>query len=477
MTTYSLRRRLLLWLFLATAVIGLAALFDTWREALRTAQGVSDRVLVGSALAIAERVTVDESGGLEVDIPYSSLEMLTSTAQDKVFYRVDGPIGTFLTGYADLPVIAASAAGAAFADGHYGSVGIRSATLRREVSTGERSIAFSVTVAESTLARAALAKAILVRSALRLAVLILGVAAIVWVAVTLALQPLDRLGAIIAERSPDDLRPVVADVPHEVAALVRAINSFMSRLDIALDALRNFTGNASHQLRTPLAVVRTHLALIDRSTTPQHRADATAKAQTALERAERVLEQLLVLARVDAAASAAALQPVNIASLAKEVTAEMVPQALQRAVDLGFEGPDEGIALAEPVLIAELLKNLLTNAIAYAGPAAVVTVRIRAEPEAIVLEVEDDGPGLSPDQMVQASLRKRGPPMRAQMKDQESGYGLGLSITSEIATLFGSEMQLLKGEDGRGLLARIRLPWADQVARQPPRPLQSMNKE
>lgn len=463
MTAYSLRRRLLLWLFLATVVIGLAALADTWREALRTAQSVSDRVLIGSALAIAERVTVDETGGLEVDIPYSSLEMLTSTAQDKVFYRVDGPIGTFLTGYADLPVLAASSSGAAFADGFYGDVGIRSATLLREVSTGERSIAFSVTVAESTLARAALARAILVRSALRLGMLILGVAGIVWVAVTLALRPLDRLGAVIAERSPDDLRPVMADVPQEVSALVQAINSFMSRLDIALDALRNFTGNASHQLRTPLAVVRTQLALIDRSATQDHRRGATARAQTALERAERVLAQLLVLARVDAATGAAALQPVNIVSLAKELTAEMVPLALQREVDLGFEGPEDAIALTEPVLIAELLKNLVSNAIAYAGHGAVVTVRIRAEPEAIVLEVEDDGPGLSPEQMVQASQRKRSLPMRGQVKDQDSGYGLGLAITSEIAALFGTEMQLLKGEGGRGLLARVSLP-ADRQA-------------
>ena len=109
MRPYSLRRRLIAWLLLATAVIGLAALADTWREALRTAQGVSDRVLVGSALAIAERVTVDETGGLEVDLPYSSLEMLASTAQDKVFYRVDGPAGGFLTGYSDLAVVPAPA--------------------------------------------------------------------------------------------------------------------------------------------------------------------------------------------------------------------------------------------------------------------------------------------------------------------------------------------------------------------------------
>ncbi|MDZ4393884.1 sensor histidine kinase [Cypionkella sp.] len=460
MKPYSLRRRLLLWLFLATALLGLVALMDTWREALRTAQSVSDRVLVGSALAIAERVTLDESGGLEVDVPYSSLEMLTSTAQDKVFYRVDGPVGSFLTGYEDLAVIPAAPGGVAFADGAYGAVGIRSATLMREVSTGASSIPFSVTVAESTRARAELARAILLRSALRLAVLILGVACIVWIAVTLALRPLDRLGAAIAERSPDDLRPVTADTPQEAEALVLAINSFMTRLDTALAALRHFTGNASHQLRTPLAVVRTQLALIDRSATPAQTAVATGKAKTALERAERVLAQLLVLARVDAATGAATLQRVNIVAVAKDLTAEMVPLALSHRIDLGYEGATEATALAEPVLLAELLKNLLTNAIAYAGGGAVVTMRVLIIQQAVVVEVEDNGPGLSPEQTERAILRKRGAPTpaRALSDDQETGFGLGLAITAEIAALFDAEIQLLTGAGGRGLLIRIKFP-------------------
>jgi len=357
MTPYSLRRRLLLWLLLATAVLGLMALLDTWREALRTAQSVSDRVLVGSALAIAERVTVDQSGGLEVDIPYSSLEMLTSTAQDKVFYRVDGPVGSFLTGYSDLAVSAAPPGGVAFADGVYGAVGIRSATLMREVSTGARAIPFSVTVAESTRARSALARAILLRSAVRLGVLVLGVAAIVWIAVTVALRPLERLGDRISERTPGDLRPVTADTPEEVQPLVEAINSFMARLETALDALRNFTGNASHQLRTPLAVVRTQLALMDRSTSPDEATLASQKATTALERAERVLAQLLVLARVDASTSAAVLGPVDSAAIAKDVTAELVPAAILQEIDLGFEGASTAMAMADPILLAELLKN------------------------------------------------------------------------------------------------------------------------
>lgn len=457
MTPYSLRRRLLLWLLLATVALGLIALFDTWREALRTAQSVSDRVLVGSALAIAERVTVDEAGGLEVDIPHSSLEMLTSTAQDKVFYRVDGPVGRFLTGYPDLAVTIPPPGGVAFADGVYGAVGIRSATLLREVSTGAAPILFSVTVAESTRARAALARAILLRSALRLAVLVLGVATLVWIAVTVALRPLERLGEAIAERSPGDLRPVMADTPEEVEPLVLAINLFMTRLKTALDALRNFTGNASHQLRTPLAVVRTQLALIDRSTSPQEAAAASEKAKSALERAERVLSHLLVLARVDASVGAATLTAVDLVVIAKDVTSEMVPAALAQDIDLGFEGQGTAEVAADPILLAELLQNLVSNAIRYAGHGAMVTVRVVEHSHQFVLEVEDNGPGLSPAQMATAVQSRRGAtrPLPQMTKGQANGMGLGLAVAVEISDLFRAQLQLDPARSGSGLLASI----------------------
>jgi two-component system sensor histidine kinase TctE len=460
MKPYSLRRRLLLWLFLATAILGLLALADTWREALRTAQTVSDRVLVGSALAIAERVSVDEAGGLEVDVPYSSLEMLSSTAQDKVFYRVDGPVGTFLTGYSELAVNPAPQGGIAFADGTHDDVRIRSATLMREISTGEAPIPFSVTVAESTRARAVLARTILIRSALRLALLILGVAVLVWVAVTVALRPLERLGEAIAERSPDDLRPVTADTPEEVEPLVEAINLFMGRLKTALDALRHFTGNASHQLRTPLAVVRTQLALIDRSTGPEEAATASDKARAALERAERVLSHLLVLARVDASAGAAVLSAVDLVAVAKEVTSEMVPAALTQDIDLGFEGLETAEVAADPILLAELLRNLVSNAIAHAGRGAVVTVRVEPRDAGPVLEVEDNGPGLSAEQIAAVAQSGRGAsrPLPHLAKGQASGMGLGLAVAAEIANLFKTDLKLQDARSGSGLRASILFP-------------------
>lgn len=453
MTGYSLRRRLLLWLTLATTALGVIALVDTWREAVRTAQSLSDRVLEGSALAIAERVTVDEGGGLEVDIPFAALEMLASAAEDQVFYRVDAPEGQFLTGYEALLRVPVGEDGIGFADGFFDEVPIRSATLVRRLSTGAEQVAYAVTVAESTLARSELARTILIRSALRILGLILCTVSIVWLAVTLAFRPLDRLGAAIAERTPDDLRPLTAPVPLEAAPLAGAVNSFMGRLDTALAALRHFTGNASHQLRTPLATLRTQLALARRAGSTAQSDEALDKADAALVRAERVLAQLLALARVDAAATGLSLLQVDLAGLAREVTAEMLPLAVTAGIDLGYEGPQRAEVLAEPVLCAELLRNLLDNALRYAGAGAVVTARVRLGEDEAVLEVEDNGPGLPSDQL---QALQEGPAARLTGPARAEGHGLGLAIVAEIAALFGAGCDFAAGEGGRGLRVSCR---------------------
>jgi two-component system, OmpR family, sensor histidine kinase TctE len=450
---WSLRRNLLGWLLLSTALLGLVALADTWREARRTAQGVSDRVLAGSALAIAERVTMDVSGRIEIDIPYSALEMLASTAEDRVFYRVDGPEG-FLTGYDGLQQVSRGPQDLAFADGRYGETPLRIATLHRQVSTGETVLPFSVTVAESTRGRDLLARSILWRSALRLVGLAAGAALIVWVTVTIALRPLDRLGQALSARAPDDLSPLQADLPNEVAGPIDAMNSFMQRLDTAVAALRNFTGNAGHQLRTPLATVRAQLALIGRGgSSGADTAKSIAKADAALARAERVLAQLLVLARIDAAAARRALPNTDLASIARSVTAEAIPEADRFGHDLGYEGAETLIAPADPVLCAELLHNLVDNAIRYAGPKATITVRALATPEGPVLEVEDDGPGL-PAPLVTELLARR----QVRGDAAQGTHGLGLAVVAEIARLFGARLDFRRRSDGLGQIIVCAFP-------------------
>ncbi|KQV66187.1 sensor histidine kinase [Rhizobium sp. Root1220] len=450
---YSLRRRLLFWLLISTAILGVLALADTYREAVQTSNIVSDRVLAGSALAIAERVVVAEDGSLQVDIPYVALEMLTSAAQDRVFYRVDGPPGNFITGYQSLPVLAETQGDiAAFADDSFRGEPIRVATLQRSASTGIRSVPFTVTVAETTIARRQLARAILLRSALRLSVMIAGAAVIVWISVTVALRPLYKLRDAIGERSPDDLHPIEQSVPSEVQPLVDTVNGFMVRLQSALDALRNFTGNASHQLRTPLAIIRTQLALSVRAASLSEAQNAAFKGDQAVAHAERILAQLLLMAKIDAAAAKEALAAaeIDLTAIAHDITAELIPAAAAAGIDLGFEGDGPEAIRAEPLLIGEMLRNLVGNAIAYAGSGAVVTVRIRRSERTVCLEVEDDGPGI-PSETLAVVLQRfsRG------TESSSPGAGLGLPIVEEIAGLFNAVLTLEPGADGKGLNAKV----------------------
>ncbi len=455
-SAYSLRRRLLAWLLVSTAAIGAIAMVDTWDEAIDTANEVSDRVLAGSALAIAERVIVSEDGSLQVDIPYVALEMLTSAAQDRVFYRVDGPPGTFVTGYQNLPSIQRrEGQAAAFGDAVFRGEPIRVAALARSASTGINSVPFTVTVAETTIARQQLTHAILLRSALRILFMILGAAVIVWVAVTLSLRPLYRFSEALSQRSPDDLHPITERVPNEVQGLVDTVNSFMVRLEGALDALRHFTGNAGHQLRTPLAIVRTQLTLARRSDDLGEVQQAAEKADEAVGDAERILAQLLLMARIDAAARSAAMRQLDLVDLARAVTAEHVPRAAEAGIDLGFEGEGEVMAVIEPILIGELVKNLVSNALLYAGAGAEVTVRVGSEQGAAFVEVEDNGPGIP--------LERRETVLRRFERGDASGQGrpgtgLGLPIVDEIARLHSASLGLEDGSEGCGLKVRVSFP-------------------
>ncbi|HLQ20389.1 MAG TPA: sensor histidine kinase N-terminal domain-containing protein [Tabrizicola sp.] len=445
----SLRRTILVWLVLATAAIGVLALLDTRIEALRTARDVSDRVLIGSAMAIAEGVSVDASGGLAITIPFSALDMLSSTAQDQVYYRVDGP-GGLLTGYQDL-VAASSPDGqeTALADATYRGVQIRTATLRRELTTGEGTLPFTVTVAETTRAREALARSILTRSALRIAGLIAGAALVAWTVATYALRPLDRLSRSIAARAPHDLTPIETDAPAELSPVVDALNGFLARLSRAVAALQNFASNANHQIRTPLTVARTQIAVSGKA----NAANALDKADAALIRIERVLEQLLLLARVEATGTRPALAQVDVAALARGVTADLMPQAVRLGQDLGYDGPDRALALTEEVLLGELLRNLVANALAHCPAETMVTLQLVERPEGLGISVTDTGPPLSDSAL--ADLQSR---LRPGQEMRSGTRGLGLHIVAEIAQALGASLQLERASGGKGMAVRVTLP-------------------
>lgn len=452
----SLRRSILVWLVPATVAIGVLALLDTRIEALRTAREVSDRVLVGSAMAIAEGVDVDAEGGVAITIPFSALDMLSSAAQDQVFYRVEGPEEIY-TGYKDLePALVEPGQEVGLTDGSYRGMRIRTATILRELTSGEGTLPIRVTVAETTLARDALAQAILARSALRIAGLILGAAIVAWTAATYALRPLDRLSRTLAVRAPHDLTPIETAAPDELLPVLNALNGFLARLSQAMAAMRNFASNANHQIRTPLTVARTQVAMAGKA-----RGEAASqpieKADKALIRIERVLEQILLLARIQATGAGPVLTGVDVARLARGVTADLLPQAVSLQQDLGYEGPERALALSEEVLLGELLRNLVDNALTHCPPETVVTVRVRTPaPDSLRLEVIDNGPPIPEADLAQ--LRARIDPDGKPSEVRTGTRGLGLHIVGEIAAALRADIGLARGEDGRGLVWAVSLP-------------------
>jgi two-component system, OmpR family, sensor histidine kinase TctE len=462
----SLSARLLVWLLAPLSLLAAYDLLDTYREARETVNTVLDRVLTGSALAIAERVAVGNDGAIEIDVPYVALEMLTSAAEDRVFYRVEGPPGTFVTGYRNLPVPEAGETAQVahqprFADAVFRGEPIRMVILSGAASSGNSSIAYRVAVAETTTARRDLARDVLLNSAARQVLLIAIAAVAVLLGIRRGLRPLARLEEALDRRSPDDLRPIRHSVPREVDRLVGAINGFMARLSDSLAALRRFTGNASHQIRTPLTIIRTQIELARRAEGRDAMLAALRTADLAVAQSERTLAQLLLLARVDeVSVDRPGGESVDLARLARRMAAEMEPVAARSGLDLGYEGPAAGTlgpaVRGNGMLIGEMLRNLIENAIAYAGPGHAATVRVEPRGGVAVLEVEDDGPGIRPADRSRAVKRFE----RLSSQGDADGAGLGLAIVAEIAALAGGRLELSEGGTGRGLRVRITLPTA-----------------
>lgn len=456
---WSLRRNLIVWLFAPLLLLSIGLLWESYFEARRQADWAFDRTLTGSALAIADRVVLAPDGVLEVDVPYVALEMLTSAAGDRVFYQVRGGDGRISTGYEDLPQpdeTPLPGSEAVFYHGTYKGSAIRAIAMPGAASNAQRSVGFLVVVAETTQGRQALARETMIRSALRLAALILVAGVVLWFGINRGLRPLERLGQAVGRRSPDDLRPLEHTVPREVEGLMQAINGLLGRLRDALGALRRFTGNAGHQLRTPMSIIRNNLALAQRADSDTEKLARIAEADRAVRDAERLVEQLLLLARIEESrAFEEGGETVNLNELAEECARERAAPALRAGLELAFEPARPSATVkGNAVLLRELLLNLIDNAIRYAAPGH-ATIRVSSSDSENMLEVEDDGPGID------AEARKRAFSRFTRLdRHAPEGAGLGLAISAEIADRFGGTMTLDTGTGGRGLCVRVSLPAA-----------------
>ena len=285
---------------------------------------------------------------------------------------------------------------------------------------------------------------------------------LVWFAVGHALQPLQRLAKAVKARRVNALEPLSDErLPEEVRPVVGSLNDLLARLTAALDRERAFMADAAHELRTPLTALHLQLGTLARAATEGERTEAMGKLSEGVQRAIRLVEQMLALARQVPRAEPARTR-FALDELAREVVADLVPQADARQIDLGMSESQSVLVRGERDAVATLIRNLVDNAVRYTPAGGRVDVSVErpdAQPARALIRVIDNGPGIAPEErqrVFDRFYRKPG--------THSPGSGLGLAIVKAIATAHGATVELGEGEAGRGLAVIVSFPAATGAA-------------
>ncbi|WP_407048131.1 sensor histidine kinase [Methyloraptor flagellatus] len=457
----SLRSRLLAWLLVPLAALAVVNVVTTWRTADVSAGLVVDRMLTASARVIAEQVK-DQDGVWEALIPPSALEMFQSQDRDRVVYRVLAPDGALIAGYPDLtlPPRPPTEARPVSYDTLFRAEPIRVVALSQPV-VGRQGLGHATVIVGQTLKGRTRIVTELWTTALGSQLVVLAAAGLIAVYVlSRGLAPVGRLGRAVAARDPNDRSAIARDdIPSELLPLVDALDAAFRRVGTYVDLQRRFIADAAHQLRTPLAVMKTQAAVGLDETTPEGSRRALVGLDRAVDGLTRLVRQLLMLARAEQGPDAVMKTRLDLRAVTVDVLDRLIGFALDRRIDLGFEAPEGEMPLAgHPTLIGELIAALVENALTYTPEGGEVAVRLGVTTfedgaPGWRITVIDTGPGIPEVERERVFERfHRG---RGVLPD---GTGLGLAIVREAVEAHRGTVTLADGPEGRGLQVEVRLP-------------------
>ena len=456
----SLFGEILDWMLTPLLLLWPISLVLTWLVAQSIAGKPFDRTLEYNVNALAQLVTVNQQH-VQFSLPLPARELLRADDTDTVYYQVLGARGEYLSGEHDFPRPSEEEVVIP------GTVRLRDDKLHnREIRVAYMWVPLEplgarlalVQVAETLDKRSILAAEIIKGVMLPQFVTLPLAVLLVWLALVQAIKPLNRLEERIRARRPDDLSPLdTQTVPLEVAPLVASVNDLLLRLTDSIGTQKRFLADAAHQLKTPLAGLRMQADLAQREgTSTEELKQSLRQIGRSSIRATHTVNQLLALARAEAGTTAMSHQPCDLARLTMDVVQDSVPRAIERHIDLGYEGAQPGTpgAMLEgnPTLLKELVRNLLDNAINYTPSSAekpgVITARVLADPfgKIIVLQVEDSGPGIP---LAERELVFQ--PFYRALGNDVDGSGLGLPIAQEIAQQHRAHISLEDTRPGQPL--------------------------
>jgi len=448
----SLFGEILDWMLVPLLLLWPMSIAITYLVAKSIANHPFDRALDDRVIVVSQQVR-EVNGKVVAQLSNSGRDILRADDVDNIYFQILGPNGEHIDGDGDLPLPPADeeklpSGSVRFRNDTMRGSEVRVAYVYTEVRSrrgtrepGNEPIAL-VQVAETLDKRAQLANEI-IKGVILPQFIILPVAlALVWFALSRGLSPLAELQQRIRARRPDDLSPIESgQVPEEISPLVRSFNDMLAQLSQSIEMQKRFIADAAHQMKTPLAGMRMQSELALRETDREEMHRSLEQLAKSSEVATRLVNQLLALARAENQTPASKpLVPLELCELARNVVQDWVQASFTSRIDLGFEQPGHPIMVqGNPVMLRELLSNLIDNALHYTPQGGSVTVRVRANvvEEQAILEVEDTGPGIPPSERAHVFER-----FYRILGSNTEGSGLGLSIVREIAQQHGASVDI-----------------------------------
>ena len=465
---HSLLGKFTRWLLLPLLLLWIINAVIAYQISSSAANLAYDRTLLASARVIAEKVTA-RNGKLHVEVPYIALDNFEYDNRGQMFYRVSGFDGEILSGHEDLPTMPPGTprtelypALVHFHDDRYRDRPIRMATFYKPLIDGGLQGMIKVEVAETTEARQLMTHQVLNYTLWGQGVLVFVAVCFVGLALYRILRPIRKLGEEVIRRDPTDFSDINVDKTHtELLPLVDAINQYRRRLAQFLQRYQRFAADASHQLRTPLAVMTTQCEHALRDASPEVMAESLGEVRHMLKKTTRLTNQLLLLAKMDSGSHQLQKgKPQPVFSLLDSIETTVMARldmARQKDIDLGLDNhcPDSQASVkGKQVLIEEVLLNLLDNALRHTPIGGIITLRLYdqpdTEPPLRICEIEDSGPGIPEPYRELVFDRFHQLPDAA-----PGGSGLGLAIVRDICRLHDITISLHDGEQLGGLKVRL----------------------
>lgn len=457
----SLLGEILLWLMTLMLFLWVLGIVTTYQVASSVANRPYDEKLAGYVAILLQHVYHDNDQ-TRVKLPREVEDMMRAEAQEHIYMQVLGPKTELIFGDSNLPWIDASDSGdpgvVYFRNDEVLGEEMRIAYQYQSLAEGVPPVL--VQVGETLKKRKALA-AIVASGVIVPQLIIVPVAVLlVYLALMRGITPLQRLQEELRRRRPSNLAPIDVDgIPDEILPLIEALNDVMARLDSTLGAQQRFIADAAHQLKTPLTGLRSQIELMQGETSPEVLAHSLRHIAQSAKNLSRLVQQLLTLTRAEAIADrGATFEPVDLNSLAREVATEWAGKALAKRIDLGFEPASENPQVSGmPLLLRELISNLVDNAIKYTPAGGRVTVRTRGGQEPL-LEVEDSGVGIPVEERPKVFDR-----FYRVLGQESDGSGLGLAIVKEIAELHQAAVSITNADGATGIRVNVTFPPAEST--------------